>query len=123
MLIGDPTLKRSKVSLKAMIRVLRKEGRGILVEFNEIENCLKELAVPCYLESLFTDFSDIFTQNLPLPLQRTQDHAIPLKEGTDPINVRPYRYPHSQNNEIEHMVQDMLKAGIINPPLAHSLVS
>lgn len=34
---GDPSLARSKVSLKVMIRVLRKEGGGVLVELNRLE--------------------------------------------------------------------------------------
>jgi hypothetical protein len=29
--------------------------------------------------------------------------------------VKPYRYPHSQKEEIKKMVQDMLKQGIIKP--------
>ena len=35
-LIGDPSFKRSKNSLKAMLKVLRKEDGGILFEFNSI---------------------------------------------------------------------------------------
>ena len=31
-LVGDPSLKKSKISLKAMIKALRSEGGGILVE-------------------------------------------------------------------------------------------
>ena len=38
-----------------------------------------------------------------------------LKEGTNPISVHPYRYPHVQKAEIERFVQEMLKPGIIQP--------
>ena len=50
-----------------------------------------------------------------LPPHLSHDHAIYLKEGSDPISIRPYRYPYAQKTEIERMVQDMLKAGIIQP--------
>ena len=38
-----------------------------------------------------------------------------LKDGSDPVSVRPYRYPQSQNDEIERLIQEMLAAGIIRP--------
>ncbi|KAA0032387.1 ty3-gypsy retrotransposon protein [Cucumis melo var. makuwa] len=50
-----------------------------------------------------------------LPLMRQIDHRIQLKEGMDPINVRPYCYPYVQKNEIERLVNDMLALGIIRP--------
>ena len=118
MLVGDPSLRRSKISLKAILKVLRKEGRGILVEFNRVENCLKKVDVPAELKGLFDSYADIFQSQIQLPPQRTHDHSITLKKGTDPINVRPYRYPHSQKNEIKRLVQDMLKAGIIQPSIS-----
>ncbi|XP_047150879.1 uncharacterized protein K02A2.6-like [Vigna umbellata] len=40
-------------------------------------------------------------------------HQIPLKEGTDPVNVRPYHYPHVMKGEIEKQVAEMLKTGVI----------
>lgn len=44
-----------------------------------------------------------------------QDHRIPLKQGTSPIAVKPYRYPHFQKNEIERQVKELLKSGTIQP--------
>lgn len=35
-----------------------------------------------------------------------------LKEGTLPVSVRPYRYPHFQKAEIEQLISEMLAAGI-----------
>jgi hypothetical protein len=32
-----------------------------------------------------------------------------------PINVRPYRYPHYQKNEIEKIVTGLLQSGVIRP--------
>ncbi|GAU31857.1 hypothetical protein TSUD_114680 [Trifolium subterraneum] len=39
-------------------------------------------------------------------------------EGSNPVNVRPYRYPHSQKAQIETMVNDMLTQGIIQPSIS-----
>jgi len=41
------------------------------------------------------------------------DNHIILKEGTDPINVHPYQYLHTQKEETECMIADMLDAGIV----------
>eukprot|EP00253_Pinus_taeda_P026754 PITA_26754 len=35
--------------------------------------------------------------------------------GSVPPNIRPYRHPYAQKSEIERMVAEMLKAGIIQP--------
>ncbi|XP_013601199.1 PREDICTED: uncharacterized protein LOC106308599 [Brassica oleracea var. oleracea] len=48
-----------------------------------------------------------------LPPVRDIEHTITLKEGTDPINVHPYRYTYFQKDEIERKVAEMLNAGII----------
>jgi hypothetical protein len=39
-------------------------------------------------------------------------------EGSNPVKVRPYRYPHSQKAQIETMVNDMLTQGIIQPSIS-----
>ena len=42
-------------------------------------------------------------------------HSIHLQPGSVPPNIRPYMYPYAQKSEIEHMVQEMLDAIIIQP--------
>ncbi|GJY47426.1 hypothetical protein Tco_0436489 [Tanacetum coccineum] len=38
---------------------------------------------------------------------------IPLKEGTTPINSRPYRHPLTQKDVVEAMVKELLDTGVI----------
>lgn len=35
--------------------------------------------------------------------------------GSEPVHVRPYRYPYIQKNEIEKIVKEMLDSGIVRP--------
>jgi len=48
-----------------------------------------------------------------LPPTRDRDHHIPLLVGSGPVNVRPYRYPHYQKNEIERLIVGLLQNGVI----------
>jgi len=41
------------------------------------------------------------------------DHRTPLKEGTSPINTRPYQHPLKHKDIIEQIVQEMLDKGVI----------
>ncbi|XP_073116237.1 uncharacterized protein [Elaeis guineensis] len=48
-----------------------------------------------------------------LPPKRAYDHKIVLKEGSQPINIRPYKYATLQKDAIEKIIQEMLDAGVI----------
>ena len=48
-----------------------------------------------------------------LPPIHDHDHAIHLIPGSVPPNIGPFRYPYFQKSEIEHMIAEMLEAGII----------
>lgn len=114
---GDPSLEKSRVSLKAMVRVLLKEGSGFLIQLNQLEENLST-EVPIFLQSLIQEYGHVFYMPGGLPPKRDREHAIVLREGANPVNVRPYRYPHIQKDEIERLVNEMLQAGIIKPSIS-----
>ncbi|WVZ16991.1 hypothetical protein V8G54_009973 [Vigna mungo] len=66
---------------------------------------------------LHTDDSVFYTPST-LPPPRAHDHSISLMEGLTPVKVKPYCYPHSQMEEIERLVTDILQEGIIQPRYA-----
>ena len=60
-------------------------------------------------------FEGVFTWPKTLPPRRDIEHHIHLKQGTNPINVRPYRYAYQQKAEMEKLVDEMLTSGVIRP--------
>lgn len=57
---GDPSLNRSGISLKAMLKVIRREGGGILMEFNQLEQ--EEQGgqnIPAYLQGAVAEFERV----------------------------------------------------------------
>lgn len=108
---GDPALGRSVISLKAMLKTIHKGRDGYMVECNHItakrEQQLidsKSGHVPAYLKSVIQQHVQVFNMPKGLPPSRGHEHAINLKEGTNPVIVRPYHYPQSQKNEIESLI-------------------
>ena len=59
--------------------------------------------------------SKVFETPKGLPPIRDHDHVIHLIPERVPPNIKPYRYPYVQKSEIEHMIAEMLEAGIIQP--------
>lgn len=50
-----------------------------------------------------------------LPPERPRfDHTIPLQEGVNPVNLRPYRYHAMQKTVIEGLINEMLDKGVIH---------
>ncbi|KAF2314532.1 hypothetical protein GH714_027384 [Hevea brasiliensis] len=57
------------------------------------------------LNQLLLQYADIFAEPKELPPKRPPyDHNIPLKEGSQPVNVRPHKYAAMQKDVIEKMV-------------------
>lgn len=67
---------------------------------------------------LLHKFKEVFQEPVQLPPRREFDHHIPLEPNAKPVNVRPYRFPHYQKNEIEKQVQEMLQSGIVKPSIS-----
>ncbi|XP_039137100.1 uncharacterized protein LOC120274627 [Dioscorea cayenensis subsp. rotundata] len=67
------------------------------------------------LQHLITSYTDIFALSTTLLPPRSFDHRIPLLPHTPPVNVKPYRYPHYQKGELEHLVAKMIVDGLIQP--------
>jgi hypothetical protein len=65
------------------------------------------------IDELLHSYQDIFKEPTGLPPLRAHDHAIPLKEGSQPINLRPYRHTGLQKDIVEKIVTEMLDSGII----------
>ncbi|PNX88864.1 hypothetical protein L195_g044978, partial [Trifolium pratense] len=75
-------------------------------------------AVPTDLENILQQFQQVFKDTIQLPPERSQVHHIKLFPTQGAINVRPYRYPHHQKEEIERQVTELLKAGVIRPSMS-----
>ncbi|MCI21959.1 hypothetical protein A2U01_0043130, partial [Trifolium medium] len=71
--------------------------------------------LPIDLATLLQNYWTVFAESTSLPPPRDQDHSIPLIDGSNPMKVNPYHYPHSQKADIEKMVSEMLRQGIIQP--------
>ncbi|XP_074327173.1 uncharacterized protein LOC141665091 [Apium graveolens] len=59
------------------------------------------------------EYADIFATPSQLSPPRNQDHYIPLKPGSEPVNSHPYRCPIAHREEIEKLTKEMLEAGVI----------
>jgi hypothetical protein len=64
-------------------------------------------------KEILDEFDEVFNMPTGMPPNREHDHPIVLKPGATIPNIRPYRYPYYQKNEIERIVKEMLQAGII----------
>ncbi|XP_057438197.1 transposon Tf2-1 polyprotein isoform X1 [Lotus japonicus] len=73
---------------------------------------------PHQLQALLKEFQAVFTTKIQLPPERSKVHQINLFPDQGPINVRPYRYPHHQKEEIEKQVSELMEAGIIRPSMS-----
>jgi len=67
------------------------------------------------ISALLAQYPTVFKLPQGLPPPRQHDHHIPLLPNTPPINVKPYRYPHSQKDAMTTLIHDMLKDGTIIP--------
>ena len=71
--------------------------------------------LPHSIQTILRKHRSIFKPPHGLPPLRPHDHHISLLPKTGPVNVRSYRYPHSQKHTITHLIAEMLQEGFIKP--------
>jgi hypothetical protein len=110
---GSPKI----ISSHRMEILLKKGHHGVIAELHAIQVTDQgSLIVPSSLQLILDKYPEVFEVPIDLPPSRGEhDHSIPLLLGSQPHNVRPYRYPFVQKNEIEKMVHELLEAGVIVP--------
>ncbi|CAJ2656401.1 unnamed protein product [Trifolium pratense] len=131
-LTGEPMCRPSQAQLHHFKRLATTDS---IAECFTVQ-CIK----PTVEEDIFKDLPDniepeiamllhqyrgLFQTPTTLPPNRSHNHSIPLLEGSAPVKVKPYRYPHSQKQQIELMIQEMLQQGIIqnsNSPFSSPII-
>ena len=95
---GDPSLYKSRVSLKTLMKDLQQQGQGVMVEMCYLSTEVGEgdhpPMVSLFVQGLMEKHPKVFVADSRLPPIRDEDHTICLESGTALVNVRPYRYPH-----------------------------
>ena len=91
-----------------------------MVEESDREQQVKELPIfedseGSPLQSLLAAYQHIFCDPKGLPPARRHDHKIPLKDESQTINLRSYRYSGLQKDTLETLVAEMLEAGLVQP--------
>ncbi|GKA38844.1 ty3-gypsy retrotransposon protein, partial [Tanacetum coccineum] len=118
---GDESLRMNRISLHRMQALLEADDIYGVYEFHSLPmdgegdggTPVGSEAERPEIEQLLGRFASLFQVPTNLPPHRLIDHRIHLLPNTKPINVRPYRYPHYQKNEMEKLVNEMLSQGII----------
>ncbi|XP_042946134.1 uncharacterized protein LOC122279514 [Carya illinoinensis] len=88
-------------------------AKGVWVQFLEGKNSEANGSIPVAVQGILDQFQPVFEEPSGLPPPRSHDHKITLLPGSKPTCVRPYRYPYYQKEEIEKLVVQMLREGII----------
>lgn len=79
----------------------------------QIRNEMEEMPIP--IQEILEEFKDVFAKSTTLPPKRVVDHRINMTIDVAPVDVRPYKCSHTQKDEIEKLVIEMMTAGIIRP--------
>ena len=81
-------------------------------DFNDLDISLD---LPTPVANLLLKYHSLFQAPTGLPPHRAIDHIIHLVASTQPVNMRPCRYPYYQKAEMEKPIRDMMQQGIIKP--------
>jgi hypothetical protein len=105
-----------KITSSHRMEKLLKKGHSIIITQLHSIHVVETPFVNPDLQSILSRHQVAFTtlKEIP-PSHGVHDHSIPLIPGNLPPNVRPYRHPFAQKNEIEKIVHELLEVGVIRP--------
>ena len=113
---GAPSI----ISSHRMEKLLKKGNHGVVAQFNAIQ-VVETQSLPIHpeMQQILNNHLSVFDKPHELPPSRGEhDHSITLVPRAQPPNVRPYRYPFTQKNEIEKIIKELLEAGVICPSIS-----
>ncbi|XP_026383521.1 uncharacterized protein LOC113279020 [Papaver somniferum] len=116
-LFGNNSSALMVLDTAPMQKLLRKEVYGFFLQLTAVHNSalITPLIENPEIKKLLSTFQDVFATPISLPPKRLHDHRISLLPDSSPVNVRPYRYPHFQKDEILKIVSKLKQAGFIRP--------
>ncbi|KAL2246618.1 UNVERIFIED_CONTAM: Transposon Ty3-I Gag-Pol polyprotein [Sesamum indicum] len=101
------------LSVYSLNRLLRKGNCGEKGELYTTKKSTSHNEKDPRLLELLHQFKDVLQEPSTLPPERAIEHNIELFTEAIPKKQHPYRYAYGQKTEIENMVKEMLKSGII----------
>ena len=88
---------------------------GLFLQITMTEHVDSTTTYSSDLAAVLDNFAHVFDTPTALPPNRSHDHRILLQPNSEPVSVRPYRYPYYQKTEIEKMVKELLESGLVRP--------
>lgn len=92
---------------------MNKGDTYFLIQLMEITEDKVQDSPPAEIMKLLGKYEDVYAEPKGLPPVRKQDHKIPLKADSSPVNASPYKCHYAHKKEIEVIVKKMLESGII----------
>jgi len=89
-------------------------NKGFSLKLLSLEADSAPAPLPTLVQSLVNSFAHVFAEPTSLPPSHGHDNQINLK-GSQPISLRPYRYPYFQKAEIEKIIRDLFHSRVIRP--------
>ena len=104
---GDLT---TKLKVQGETTVLKVQGETTVLKADP-----KMIKASASIKEVLEAYTSVFQTPQGLPHMRRQDHVIITKPAAQIPNLRPYKYPHYQKEEIEKLVRELLSSGFIQP--------
>lgn len=104
----------ANISIEQLVGMAKSGAIMYLVKIGETTH-EEEFPIPEPTQQVLQSYQDVFAEPKGLPPRRNCDHKIPLIEGAQPVNLRPYKYNPELKDEIEKQVNEMLESGVIQP--------